>query len=129
MTNTCVFLVHSRRGSSWLPLTLVWQPAAPPPPRRLAAHTPAAGRAHTAAPSPWKQTECHEASTKAISQLADAGDDEDSGCVCVWGEEGYLLGGARDQALVQPLGLLLGETLGLVVPHQSSLDLDKRRIR
>lgn len=44
-------------------------------------------------------------------------------------EEGYLLGGARDQALVQPLGLLLGETLGLVVPHQSSLDLDKRRIR
>lgn len=38
---------------------------------------------------------------------------------------GYLLGGAGDQALVQPLGLLLREALGLVVPHQSSLDLDK----
>lgn len=45
------------------------------------------------------------------------------------GEEDYLLCGTRDQALVQPLGLLLRETLGLVVPHQSSLDLDKRGIK
>lgn len=45
------------------------------------------------------------------------------------GLKGYLFGGARDQALVQPLGLLLRESLGLVVPHQSSLDLDERRIR
>lgn len=30
---------------------------------------------------------------------------------------------------MQPLGLLLRETLGLVVPHQSSLDLDRRGIK
>lgn len=49
--------------------------------------------------------------------------DEDSG------EEHYLLCGTRDQALVQPLGLLLREALGLVVPHQSPLDLDMRGIK
>lgn len=35
----------------------------------------------------------------------------------------HLLGRAGDQALMQPESLLLGETLSLVVPKQSTLDL------
>lgn len=38
-------------------------------------------------------------------------------------DERYLFGRARHQALVKPQGLLLREALGLVVPHQSALDL------
>lgn len=41
-------------------------------------------------------------------------------------DERYLFGSARDQALVQPQSLSLGETLGLVVSHQGTLDLCSR---
>lgn len=41
-------------------------------------------------------------------------------------DERYLFGSACDQALVQPQSLSLGETLGLVVSHQSTLDLCSR---
>lgn len=41
-------------------------------------------------------------------------------------DERNLFSSACDQALVQPQSLSLGETLGLVVSHQSTLDLCSR---
>lgn len=106
--------IHSQRGSSWPPSALVSQPEPPLCLWRRATHTPAAGHARTAAPSPRK-TDGHG---QRLENAARAEEMPPATAV-----SRYLLSGAGHQALVQPQGLLLREALRLVVPGQSALDL------
>lgn len=90
-------------GSVWLSGPLL-------PPHSLSEHKPAAAPARTDAPSPVHTNQTNDVHWREIS---------DGHCLT----HTHLLSRAGDEALMQSECLFLGETLSLVVPKQSTLDL------